>query len=95
MKGLPSTVAEGVKYDPGYGRGEFSVSAHGELLYAEGGSENSGLAWFDRSGGFNGFVARTVKNVDARISPDGNRVAYSNDAEEGASRRSDGRPLAL
>ncbi|HTY60617.1 MAG TPA: protein kinase [Bacteroidota bacterium] len=87
MKGLPSTVAEGVKYDPGYGRGEFSVSGHGELLYAEGGSENSGLAWFDRAGSFNGYVARSVKNVDARISPDGNRVAYSSDAEEGANRR--------
>ncbi len=86
MKGLPSTVAEGVRYDPGYGRGEFSVSSDGELVYAEGGSDNSGLAWFDRSGSFNGFVARSVRNVDAHISPDGIRVAYSNDAEEGANR---------
>jgi eukaryotic-like serine/threonine-protein kinase len=86
LKGLPATVAEGVQYDPGYGRGEFSVSGHGELLYASGGSENAGLAWFDRSGAFNGFVARSVKNVDARISPDGFRVAFSNDAEEGAAR---------
>jgi serine/threonine protein kinase/Tol biopolymer transport system component len=84
LKGLPATIAEGVLYDPGYGRGEFSVSGHGELLYGEGGSENAGLAWFDRAGNFNGFVARSVKNVDARISPDGLKVAYSNDAEEGA-----------
>jgi len=33
LRGLPATVAEGVSYDPGYGRGEFSVSGHGELLY--------------------------------------------------------------
>ncbi|HEX7572662.1 MAG TPA: protein kinase, partial [Bacteroidota bacterium] len=56
LRGLPATVAEGVLYDPGFGRGEFSVSGHGELLYGEGGSENAGLAWFDRSGNFNGFV---------------------------------------
>ena len=86
LKGLPATVAEGILYDPGYGKGEFSVSERGDLLYAEGGSESAGLAWFDRSGNFNGFVARSVKNVDARISPDGSRVAYSNDAEDGASR---------
>jgi len=86
LKGLPATVAEGVLYDPGYGRGEFSVSGRGELLYGEGGSESAGLAWFDRSGNFNGFVARSVRNIDARISPDGLRVAYSNDAEEGARR---------
>ncbi|HMK38290.1 MAG TPA: protein kinase, partial [Bacteroidota bacterium] len=86
LKGLPATVAEGVLYDPGYGRGEFSVSGRGELLYGEGGSESAGLAWFDRSGNFNGFVARSVRSVDARISPDGLRVAYSNDAEEGAHR---------
>jgi Tol biopolymer transport system component len=86
LKGLPATVAEGVLYDPGYGRGEFSVSGHGEILYGEGGSENAGLAWFDRSGNFNGFVARSVKNVDARVSPDGFKVAYSNDAEEGTNR---------
>jgi serine/threonine protein kinase len=33
LRGLPATVAEGVSYDPGDGRGEFSVSGHGELLY--------------------------------------------------------------
>ncbi len=86
LKGLPSTVAEGVLYDPGYGRGEFSVSGHEELLYAEGAAEESGLAWFDRSGTFNGFVAHSVRNVDARISPDGARVAYSNDIAEGGTR---------
>jgi|GEM_PF-599626 len=86
LKGLPATVAEGVLYDPGYGRGEFSVSGHGELLYAEGAAEESGLAWFDRGGNFNGFVARSVRNVDARISPDGLRVAFSNDVAEGATR---------
>ena len=86
LKGLPATVAEGVLYDPGYGRGEFSVSGHGELLYAEGAAEESGLAWFDRSGSFNGFVARSVRNADARISPDGIKVAYSNDIAEGAAR---------
>ena len=87
LKGLPATVAEGVLYDPGYGRGEFSISGHGELLYAPGGAENAGLAWFDRSGNFNGFIARSVKNMDARISPDGSKVAYSNDSEEGSARR--------
>jgi Tol biopolymer transport system component len=87
LKGLPATVAEGVQYDPGYGRGEFSVSAHGELLYAQGGSEEAGLAWFDRTGNFNGLLARAVSNVDARISPDGFRVAFSNNAGEGTNRR--------
>jgi serine/threonine protein kinase len=33
LRGLPATVAEGVSYDPGDGRGEFSASGHGELLY--------------------------------------------------------------
>jgi predicted Ser/Thr protein kinase len=33
LRGLPATVAEGLLYDPGDGRGEFSVSGHGELLY--------------------------------------------------------------
>ena len=86
LRGVPSTVAEGVSYDPGYGRGEFSVSGHGELLYGEGSSANAGLAWFDRSGNFIGFVARPVKSVDARISFDGSRVAYSNDTEERSTR---------
>ena len=86
LRGLPATVAEGVFYDPGYGRGEFSVSGHGELLYGEGGSDNAGLAWFDRSGSFSGFVARSVKNVDARVSFDGSRVAYSNDTEDRSTR---------
>ena len=86
LRGLPTTVAEGVLYDPGYGRGEFSVSGHGELLYGVGGSENAGLAWFDRSGNFSGYVARSVKNVDARVSLDGSRVAYSNDTEDRSTR---------
>ena len=86
LQGLPSTVAEEVLYDPGYGRGDFSVSGHGELLYGEGGSENAGLAWFDRSGNFSGFVARSVKNIDARVSSDGSKVAYSNDTEDRTSR---------
>ncbi|HTR99712.1 MAG TPA: protein kinase [Bacteroidota bacterium] len=87
LKGLPSTVAEDVRFDPGYDRGEFAASAHGELLYREGGTESAGLAWFDRSGTFAGFVARAVRNFDARLSADGQKVAYSNDEEEGASRR--------
>ncbi len=86
LQGLPATVAEGVLYDPGYGRGDFSISGHGELLYGEGVSENAGLAWFDRSGNFSGFVARSVKNLDARISSDGSKVAYSNDTEDRTSR---------
>jgi len=87
LKGLPATVAEDVRYDPGYDRGEFAASAHGELLYREGGSEGAGLAWFDRSGTFAGFVARVVRTVDARLSADGQKVVYSNDEEEGSNRR--------
>ncbi|HTO93450.1 MAG TPA: hypothetical protein VMM80_03735, partial [Bacteroidota bacterium] len=87
LKGLPATVAEDVRYDPGYDRGEFAASAHGELLFREGGSESAGLAWFDRSGTFAGFVVRAVRNFDARLSADGQKVAYSNDDEEGTNRR--------
>ncbi|HUI11276.1 MAG TPA: protein kinase [Bacteroidota bacterium] len=86
LKGLPATVAEDVRFDPGYDRGEFTASAHGELVYREGGSESAGLAWFDRAGTFSGFVARSVRSVDARLSSDGQKVAYSNDDEEEANR---------
>jgi len=86
LKGLPATVAEDVRFDPGYDRGEFAASAHGELVYREGGSESTGLAWFDRLGTFAGFVARSVRNIDARLSSDGQKVVYSNDDEEGAVR---------
>jgi serine/threonine protein kinase len=44
LRGLPATVAEGVSFDSGDGRGEFSVSGHGELLYGPSNARTNDLA---------------------------------------------------
>jgi eukaryotic-like serine/threonine-protein kinase len=51
LTGEPVPLAEGVQYDVGFFRGNFSASDDGMLIYAAGSAETTTrLRWFDRSG---------------------------------------------
>ncbi len=77
LRGEPFPVAEPVRTGAS-GSADFSVSATGTLVYAEGSAQSSRLVWVDRTGRELGVVSAGSPNSPGNLalSPDGRRVAY-------------------
>jgi eukaryotic-like serine/threonine-protein kinase len=76
MSGEATTAVDQVRYNPGFGRADFSVSATGVLAYRSGSTRNSQFAWFDRAGTLLETVGPPGNYRTPDLSPDGQRVAY-------------------
>ncbi len=76
LKGEPTTIAEGVTYDPSTNRGMFTVSANGILVYQTGVAQlGSRLIFHDRAGKSMGVVGELAEYFYPRPSPDDKRVS--------------------
>ncbi len=75
--GEPVDVAEGVAFGSASRLGVVSASNDGTLLYEGAGIRRYQLTWFDRDGKQLGEVGRPDEYTGLRISPDGNRVAFT------------------
>jgi Tol biopolymer transport system component len=77
VRGDPSPVVEHVAASFGLNPGAFSVSNNGVLSYRNGSSltENTQLAWFDRTGKLVEMVGRPGGYLGLDLSPDGRRIA--------------------
>jgi Tol biopolymer transport system component len=76
LSGEAIPVIDRVQHDDTVWHTLFSASANGVMTYQTGGeSAGTQLAWLDRSGKQNGVLAERGQYMDARISPDGGRIA--------------------
>jgi Tol biopolymer transport system component len=71
----PSPVAERIEYVDGIGRGAFSVSENGTLVYANMKMPTTRLTWFDRDGRSIGTVGEPAAYSAPSLSPDDVTVA--------------------
>jgi dipeptidyl aminopeptidase/acylaminoacyl peptidase len=76
LSGEAIPVLDRVQYDPSVWWTLFSVSTNGVIAYRLG-VANTGtqLTWFDRSGKQLGLAGEHGQYIDARLSPDGKRIA--------------------
>jgi serine/threonine protein kinase/Tol biopolymer transport system component len=71
VKGEPTTIAEGVTYDPSTSRGMFTVSSNDILVYQTGIARvGSRLIMHDRAGNPTGVVSELAEYIYPRLSPD-------------------------
>ncbi|NKB89488.1 MAG: protein kinase [Acidobacteria bacterium] len=72
-------VAEAVADDPGEGGGQYGVSENGILVHRAGSSVPVAYPaiWLDRDGDMAPLLPEERAYVEARVSPDGNRVAMT------------------
>jgi len=81
LTGEPSSIAERVAYNLVTGRGAFSASQTGVLVFLSANSPNTQLTWFDRAGKQLALVGgpSALSSIDSgpRLSPDEKRVAVS------------------
>jgi len=76
LKGDAFPMVDRVQYDGTVWRTLLSVSANGVMTYQSGTAEvGTQLVWFDRSGKRLGQVGDRGQYMDARISPDGSKIA--------------------
>ncbi len=76
LKGDPFTLAEQVIFSTNMGKGDFSVSDAGDILYGAGAStEGRFLKWYDRNGKELSTVGEPAAYIGLQLSPDGKRVA--------------------
>src|SRR5207245_9395852 len=73
----PFPIAEQVGYNAGTGRGFFSVSETGVLVFLSNDPINNQLAWFDRGGNLLAQVGTLAQHNFPRLSPDEKRLAVS------------------
>jgi Tol biopolymer transport system component len=84
LTGAPVAAARGVHILLGDGRGVFSASETGSLLYQDGASDSAtSLAWFDDTGKRLGVVGDMGAARNVRLSPDGRMVQIGLSDEEG------------
>jgi eukaryotic-like serine/threonine-protein kinase len=78
LKGDAFPVVDRVQYDGTVWQTLFTVSTNGVMLYQSGTADpGTQLVWFDRSGKRLGQVGDRGQYMDARIAPDGNRIAVA------------------
>jgi serine/threonine-protein kinase len=84
VTGGPVPVLEGVNEVPGIGTGQFSLSTQGALAYRPGpvGSAQRLMVWVNREGHEQPISARPLQYTNARISPDGRKIAVGAIDEE-------------
>jgi serine/threonine protein kinase len=76
LKGEPTTIAEGVTYDPSTNRGMFTLSSNGVLVYQTGGAQSgSRLVMHDRAGKPTGVATKLSEYSYPHLGPDDNRVS--------------------
>jgi Tol biopolymer transport system component len=79
VTGKPKAIVQGIEYSPSSDQSVFAVSDR--LLIFEpgltGGTAESKFTWLDRSGKMVSEIAPGSDSFDLRLSPDGQRVAYS------------------
>ena len=75
LTGEQSPIAENVTFNPGLGRGGFSVSENGVLAYRTGGGQINQPLWFDREGKQIGSLGMTGVYFNVWLSPDERRAA--------------------
>ena len=75
LTGEPLSVAERVAYNPGLGRGAFSVSENGVLAFRSGGGQINQPLWFDREGKQIGSLGAAGLYQTLWLSPDERRAA--------------------
>jgi eukaryotic-like serine/threonine-protein kinase len=85
LKGDAFPVVDRVQYDGTVWRTLFSASANGVMTYQSGTADvGTQLVWFDRTGKRIGQVGDRGQYMDARISPDGTKIAvgYGSPSED-------------
>jgi serine/threonine protein kinase len=75
-------LADDVLYNPGNGRAAFAVSSNGALVYRAR-PQSRQLVWIDRNGKTSPPIGSPLDARSLRLSPDGKRVAFSNESDEG------------
>ena len=75
LTGEPLTVAEKVAYNPGLGRGAFTISEDGMLAFRSGSGQIDQPLWFDRAGKQIGSLGEPGIYFNLWLSPDEKRVA--------------------
>jgi Tol biopolymer transport system component/tRNA A-37 threonylcarbamoyl transferase component Bud32 len=75
LTGEPLSVVERVAYNPGLGRGAFSVSENGVLAFRSGGGQINQPLWFDRQGKQIGSLGAAGLYLTLWLSPDERRAA--------------------
>src|SRR4029434_22417 len=75
LTGEPFPVAERVAYNPGLGRGAFSVSENGVLAFRSGGGQINQPLWFDRQGQKNGSLRAACRYFTLLLAPCDRRAA--------------------
>ena len=85
LTGEPFPVAEHVAYNPGLGRGAFSVSETGVLAFRSGSGQIDQPLWFDRGGKQIGSLGEAGIYFNLWLSPDERRAAVDrSDPQTGA-----------
>jgi serine/threonine protein kinase len=81
MSGEPRGVAKGVMSDPTTWHVDASATGDGLLVFGSGGSGDVQLIWMDRSGKrINTIVDKLSNLINARVSPQGDRIALQIDS---------------
>jgi serine/threonine protein kinase len=76
LKGEPTTIAEGVTYDPSTNRAMFTVSSNGILIYQTGVAQlGSRLIMYDRAGKSTGVTSELAEYYYPHFSPDNNLIS--------------------
>jgi eukaryotic-like serine/threonine-protein kinase len=75
VTGDPTPLAERVQYRSGMGRGAFSISGNGLLVYGSVEHLATQLMWFDRSGRLIRSVGQSVSYNSPALSPDEQTIA--------------------
>jgi Tol biopolymer transport system component len=78
LTGEPVSVVDNVEYNPATGRGAFSVSENGTLVYRASDTANlATLKWFDRAGKSLETIGEPSTYSGLRLSPDNSRIAVA------------------
>ena len=79
VTGAPAPILEGVMQSPVSNLAQFSFSSQGSLVYVPGGVQEQGftLVWVDRQGAVDPLPAPPRVYLNARLSPDGQRMAVT------------------
>jgi len=84
VRGTPSPVLEGVAYSTTLGFAQFDFSRNGTLVYRSGGASQADLVtvqWLDAAGQTDPLLAKPGVYERPRLSPDGQRLAFSDGSD--------------
>jgi serine/threonine-protein kinase len=84
VRGTPSPVLEEVAYSTTFGFAQFDFSRNGTLVYRSGGASQADLVtvqWLDAAGQTEPLLAKPGVYERPRLSPDGQRLAFSDGSD--------------